>query len=124
MAHIFNLTVIMKTICNISLPVCIQSYTKLMRMYSTAWFLAVQIMITLSLMLHMVTIVFNILYFVHCCPQEKERNYVLATSVMNFLAGKSCLLTLFIHDWHKSDNRKMNIFLCSFLSNHYVMSNY
>ncbi|PVD31869.1 hypothetical protein C0Q70_07293 [Pomacea canaliculata] len=51
------------------------------------WLLAVQIMMTLALMLHMTTIVFNILYFVGCCPPHKEQSYVRASWIMNFLAG-------------------------------------
>ncbi|XP_076437556.1 uncharacterized protein LOC143276793 [Babylonia areolata] len=51
------------------------------------WFLAIQIMITLALMLHMVTIAFNTCYFLGCCPPHKERNYVGASSAMNFVAA-------------------------------------
>ncbi|KAK7461543.1 hypothetical protein BaRGS_00038689 [Batillaria attramentaria] len=51
------------------------------------WFLAIQIMMTLALILHMVTIVFNILYVVGCCPPRKERNYVRASSAMIFVAA-------------------------------------
>lgn len=51
-------------------------------------------MMTLALMLHMTTIVFNILYFVGCCPPHKEQSYVRASWIMNFLAGT--IMTLLV----------------------------
>ncbi|RUS87750.1 hypothetical protein EGW08_004496 [Elysia chlorotica] len=50
------------------------------------WFLTIQIMMTLGLMLHMVTVVLNILYYVRCLPKEKEKRYVMATGVMMWLS--------------------------------------
>ena len=58
-------------------------------LFPPAWFLAIQIMMTLGLMLHMVTVVLNILYYVRCIPKEREKKYVMATAAMMWLACKS-----------------------------------
>ncbi|KAI8776886.1 hypothetical protein BgiMline_035150 [Biomphalaria glabrata] len=50
------------------------------------WFLAIQIMITLGLILQFVTVIMNIMYYVRCLPREKERKHVLSTSVMMWIA--------------------------------------
>ncbi|XP_005107971.1 uncharacterized protein LOC101853410 [Aplysia californica] len=51
------------------------------------WLLAVQIMMSLGLILHMLTVVMNIMYYVRCCPKEKEKKYVMVSMVMMWLAS-------------------------------------
>ncbi|CAG5120397.1 unnamed protein product [Candidula unifasciata] len=50
------------------------------------WLLAVQIMITLGLMLYMVNVVMNIMYYVRCLPREKERKHVLTSACIMWAA--------------------------------------
>ncbi|KAK6168197.1 hypothetical protein SNE40_022073 [Patella caerulea] len=51
------------------------------------WLLAVQVLLTLTFLLMMVTILFVAFYFLHCCPLAKAKNYVMAATVMNFISG-------------------------------------
>jgi len=70
------------------------------------WFLAVQVLVTLALMLQMITIVFNICTFVGSCPKHKEQNYVLASSIMNWLAALFITISVSMFGYNADVNRQ------------------
>ena len=49
---------------------------------------AVQVMVTLA-MLQSVACVIIIIYFIHCCPFNRERIFVLISAVLSFVSGTS-----------------------------------
>ncbi|ESO85354.1 hypothetical protein LOTGIDRAFT_221390 [Lottia gigantea] len=51
------------------------------------WLLAIQVLLTIVFMMQMITILFVVFYFLHVCPVAKEKNYVYATTGMNFVSG-------------------------------------
>ncbi|XP_067665560.1 uncharacterized protein [Haliotis asinina] len=51
------------------------------------WLLAIQVLMVLTLMIMMVCLIFVIMYFVKCCPANKEKHYVMFSYILNFTAG-------------------------------------
>lgn len=49
--------------------------------------MAVQVLVTLSLMMSLTIVVFNVVYFVHCCPFGIEKGFVLAGAILSFISA-------------------------------------
>ncbi|XP_076456745.1 uncharacterized protein LOC143291047 [Babylonia areolata] len=70
------------------------------------WFLGIQLMITVALILQMITIVFNICYFVGSCPPPKDRRYTAASSGMNFTAALLITISVCIFGYEADVDRQ------------------
>ncbi|XP_046583898.1 uncharacterized protein LOC124291041 isoform X2 [Haliotis rubra] len=62
-------------------------YRSIYEFLNPAWLLAIQVLMVLTLMIMMVCLVFVIMYFVKCCPANKEKRYVMFSFIFNFTAG-------------------------------------
>ncbi|XP_067665561.1 uncharacterized protein [Haliotis asinina] len=62
-------------------------YRSIYEWLNPTWLLAIQVLMVLTLMIMMVCLIFVIMYFVKCCPANKEKHYVMFSYILNFTAG-------------------------------------
>lgn len=62
----------------------------------SAWFQAVEGMVTFSLILQACIVVINIIYFIHCFQIQTELYCIFGAAVANFICGEDASPLLFI----------------------------
>lgn len=62
----------------------------------SAWFQAVEGMVTFSLILQACIVVINIIYFIHCFQIQTELYCIFGAAVANFICGEDASHLLFI----------------------------
>ena len=65
-------------------------YTVPVSVADAGWMRAVQVMVTLAMLQSVAcVIIIIIIYFIHCCPFNRERIFVLVSAILSFVSGQS-----------------------------------
>ena len=64
-------------------------YTVSVSVADAGWMRAVQVMVTLAMLQSVACVIIIIIYFIHCCPFNRERIFVLVSAILSFVSGKS-----------------------------------
>ena len=64
-------------------------YTVPVSVADTGWMQAVQVMVTLAMLQSVACVIIIIIYFIHCCPFNRERIFVLISAILSFVSGQS-----------------------------------